>query len=60
MGFKGQIKFDTSKPEGQFRKPTSNKKLRDLGCEIQYTPLSVGLESSIDFFVKNYPNVRGI
>jgi GDP-L-fucose synthase len=60
MGFKGQIKFDTSKPEGQFRKPTSNKKLRDLGCEIQYTPLSKGLESSIDFFVKNYPNVRGI
>jgi GDP-L-fucose synthase len=60
IGFKRQIKFDTSKPEGQFRKPTSNKKLRDLGCEIQYTPLSVGLESSIDFFVKNYPNVRGI
>jgi len=60
IGFKGQIKFDTSKPEGQFRKPTSNKKLRDLGCEVKYTPLTKGLESSIDFFVKNYPRVRGV
>ena len=60
LGFKGQIKFDTSKPEGQFRKPTSNKKLRDLGCEVKYTPLSIGLEASIDFFVNNYPRVRGL
>lgn len=60
MGFKGQIKFDTSKPEGQFRKPTSNKKLRELGCDIKYTTLTAGLESSIESFVKNYPNVRGI
>lgn len=60
IGFKGQIKFDTSKPEGQFRKPTSNKKLRDLECDIKYTSLSSGLESSIDFFMKNYPKVRGI
>ena len=60
MGFKGQIKFDTSKPEGQFRKPTSNKKLRELGCNIKYTTLTAGLESSIESFVKNYPHVRGI
>lgn len=60
IGFKGQIKFDTSKPEGQFRKPTSNKKLRDFGCEVKYTTLSDGLESSIEFFVKNYPRVRGV
>lgn len=60
IGFKGQIKFDTSKPEGQFRKPTSNKKLRDLGCDVKYTSLAMGLESSINFFVNNYPRVRGL
>ena len=60
IGFKGQIKFDTSKPEGQFRKPTSNKKMRDLGFDLKYTTLSSGLESSIDFFIKFHPNVRGI
>lgn len=60
IGFKGQIKFDTSKPEGQFRKPTSNKKLRGFRCEVKYTTLSDGLESSIEFFVKNYPRVRGV
>lgn len=60
IGHKNGIKFDTSKPEGQYRKPTSNQKLRSLGCSIKYTPFTEGLERSIDFFVKNYPNLRGI
>lgn len=60
IGFKNQIKFDKSKPEGQFRKPTSNKKLINLGFEAKYTPLVVGLESSIDFFINSYPNARGL
>jgi GDP-L-fucose synthase len=60
MGFKGRIKFDTDKPEGQLRKPTSNLKLRTLGCAMTYTSLEEGLTMTIDHFVKSYPNVRGI
>lgn len=60
IGFKGQIKFDTSKPEGQYRKSTSNKKLKKFGCNFAYTSLCTGLELSIEFFIKNYPNVRGV
>ena len=60
FSFKKKITFDTSKPDGQYRKPSSNKKLRDLGCDLSYTALEQGLEKTIDFFVKNYPNNRGI
>lgn len=60
MGFKNKIVFDTSKPEGQFRKPTSNQKLKKLGCNIPYTPLEKGLEVTIDHFVRNYENSRGM
>jgi GDP-L-fucose synthase len=59
IGFTGQIKFDSSKPDGQYRKPTSNAKLLSKGCNPQYTSLEKGLEITIDHFVKNYPNVRG-
>jgi len=59
IGFKGQIKFDVDKPEGQFRKPTSNEKLLSRGYKTSYTPLEVGLEKTISHFVSSYPNVRG-
>jgi len=60
IGFKGNIKFDTTKPNGQHRKPSSNKKLRELGCDITYTPLTQGLIETIEFFQKNYSSLRGI
>lgn len=60
IGFKGQIKFDASKPDGQFRKPTSNDFMRSLGYNPTYTNLECGLARTIDDFTNKYPNVRGI
>jgi GDP-L-fucose synthase len=60
IGFRGRIKFDHSKPDGQHRKPSSNKKMNSLGFSPKYTPLEVGLRETIDHFVSNYPHVRGI
>jgi len=60
IGFNGNIKFDTTKPNGQHRKPSSNEKLKNLGCKIIYTPLEQGLVETIEFFEKNYLNLRGI
>jgi len=60
MGFDGEIKWDTTKPAGQFRKPSCNKKLQALGwTPDNYTPLDVSLERSCQWFKLNYPNVRG-
>jgi GDP-L-fucose synthase len=60
IGYDGGGNFDRSKPDGQFEKPSSNKKLRDLGCNIQYTPLREGLKETIKSFQDRYPNVRGV
>lgn len=59
IGYKGQIKFDPSAPEGQYRKPSSNEKLRSTGIELSYTTLERGLEETIEHFILNYPRVRG-
>ena len=56
-----KIIWDTSKPMGQFRKPSDNSKLRNAGYDLKsYTALEVGLKKTCDWFVENYPNVRGI
>ncbi len=60
IGFEGHVKFDTSKPDGQYEKPSTNKKLRLLGWEGEYTPLRDGLRETIKSFVDRYPNVRGV
>ena len=60
VGYKGSSNFDMSKPDGQHEKPSSNKKLRDLGCNIQYTPLREGLKETIKSFQDRYPRTRGV
>jgi GDP-L-fucose synthase len=61
LDYSGDIIFDITKPKGQVRKPSSNKKLLNLGWKEEwYTPLDVGLKKTCDWFKQNYPNVRGI
>ena len=60
IGFKGDIIFDHSKPDGQYRKPCSNLKLRSLGWDQEYTPLSDGLKLTVRNFMSRYPDVRGV
>lgn len=42
LDFKGEYTFDTSRADGQFRKPASNKKLLDLIGGFQFTPFEQG------------------
>lgn len=58
--YDGRIVWDTTKPEGQFRKPTSNKLLKDLGWKGEYTPIENGLRETIQYFKTCYPLLRGI
>ncbi|KAE9389282.1 hypothetical protein BT96DRAFT_926642 [Gymnopus androsaceus JB14] len=52
------LQFDTSRPEGQFRKPASNKKLLSLIGEFEFTPFEIALKQSVDWFLENYDNAR--
>lgn len=42
MGFAGEYRFDTTKADGQFRKPASNKKLLSLIGDFEFTPFEKG------------------
>lgn len=60
MNYAGRIIWDTEKPEGQFKKPSSNKKFLDMYPDFVYTELETGLKETISWFTDNYPNIRGL
>jgi GDP-L-fucose synthase len=58
IGFKGNVVWNTSKPEGQFRKPTDTARLKSVIGNYQFVDLKAGLEETIDYFISNYQSVR--
>jgi GDP-L-fucose synthase len=58
MNFKGKVVFDTSKPDGQFRKPSDNSKIKNHLPNFKFTNLFDGLKETIEFFEKNYNILR--
>ena len=64
MNFNGNIIWDTSKPKGQFKKPSSHEKfekfLKQNNQSFDFIKIQEGLKETCDWFVKTYPNIRGI
>jgi GDP-L-fucose synthase len=58
FNFKGKVIFDGTKPDGQFRKPSDNSKLKSYLPDFKFTPIENGLKETINWFIKNYENVR--
>jgi len=58
MDFKGKLIFDTTKPDGQFKKTASNKKLLSLNPNVKFTPMKQALRESCQWFEQNYDVVR--
>ena len=58
MNFKGNIKFLSDKPDGQYRKPADNSKLLSIIPEFEFTSLEDGLQETIDWFITNYKKIR--
>ena len=54
------IRWDMTKPAGQYKKPSSNDELKRLGwCIDDYTPIEDGLLKTCRWFEKQYPRIRG-
>tara|TARA_B100000131_G_scaffold323231_1_gene380712 strand:- start:6300 stop:7238 length:939 start_codon:yes stop_codon:yes gene_type:complete len=61
MRYTGPVRWDNSKPSGQFRKPSSNNKLLSLGWKKDtYTNFEEGLKMTCEWYEKSYPNIRGV
>ncbi len=58
MDFNGEIKWLTDKPNGQHRKPSSNKKLLSIIGEYNFTTLEIGLKNTINWFILNHDKIR--
>ncbi|KAG8901392.1 hypothetical protein FRC00_007404, partial [Tulasnella sp. 408] len=59
FGIEGQYKFDTSRADGQFRKPATNAKLLSLvGSDLKFTPFDEALQETVDWFLQNYETAR--
>ncbi|EGO01012.1 hypothetical protein SERLA73DRAFT_179042 [Serpula lacrymans var. lacrymans S7.3] len=58
VGFTGEYSFDTTRADGQFRKPASNAKLLGLMGGFTFTPFDKALDSTVQWFLQNYNNAR--
>jgi GDP-L-fucose synthase len=58
MNFKGNVKWNSDKPDGQFRKPSDNSKIKNYLPNFKFTPLYDGLKETIEYFEKNFNLVR--
>lgn len=56
--FEGKVVFDTTKPDGQFRKPSDTTKLKKYLPNFEFTSMEKGIEETIKWFVSCYPKIR--
>jgi len=52
------IKFDTTKSDGQFKKTASNAKLRTFLPDFKFTPIEEGIQKTVEWFTDNYDTAR--
>jgi GDP-L-fucose synthase len=57
VGFKGKLKFDTSKPDGAPRKLLNVERLKNLGWQPK-TSLKEGLRDTYQWYLKNSSDIR--
>jgi len=56
--FKGKVIFDDSKPDGQFRKPSDNSKLKSYLPDFAFTRIEDGIKETVKWFKDNYDTAR--
>lgn len=56
--FKGNVVFDTTKADGQYKKTASNLKLRSLLPEYSFTDFDEAIKDSVKWFIDNYDTAR--
>ena len=56
--FTGKVKFDRSKPDGQYRKPSDNSLIKSLVPTFEFTPIEEGIKETVQWFKENYDKAR--
>jgi GDP-L-fucose synthase len=58
MEFEGKVIWDESKPNGQYRKPSDNSKIKKYLPNFKFTSLKDGLKETVNFVKSNYSIIR--
>jgi len=58
MDFEGEVVFDSTKADGQFKKTASNKKLRTHLPDYKFVEMEDGIRRSCEWFSANYATAR--
>lgn len=58
FNFQGEVIFDTTKSDGQYKKTASNKKLRKYKPDFAFTPFKEAVKNTVDWFQENYDIAR--
>lgn len=58
LDFKGEVTFDTTRSDGQYKKTASNAKLRKYLPDFKFTPFKQAVKETVDWFATNYDTAR--
>lgn len=58
FNFKGKLAFDITKADGQYKKTASNRKLRNLIPDFQFTSFNEAIKNSVEWYKENYNTAR--
>jgi GDP-L-fucose synthase len=53
-----KMKFDLSKPDGQYKKTASNKRLQKILPDYKFINIKEGLNKTVDWFIENQDKIR--
>jgi GDP-L-fucose synthase len=53
-----RIYYDTSKPNGQYKKTTDSSRFFELFPDFKFTPLDLGLDQTITYYLNNQDKIR--
>ena len=56
--FKGKVIWQPDRPDGQYRKPSDNSKLKSYLPNFKFTPIEDGITKTIEWLVNNYEEIR--
>lgn len=58
LGLQGEVRFDTTKADGQFKKTASNTKLRRYLPGFRFTNIDDAIAETVGWFKANYATAR--
>jgi GDP-L-fucose synthase len=56
--YEHMMEFDTSLPDGQYKKTADNTKLKSLLTEYKFINIKQGIDRTVKYFIENYNKIR--